>query len=233
MSQPERSPLKRVLILITSPKLAGKATAMLHSGAVPVHYCLHAEGTVSGEMLDILGLGSIDRTVLISIMPKLFADKFLHKLKKELKIGTINSGIAFTLPISGANNLILRMLKQLDDEDLIPPERKEVTVMADVKHTMIAAVINQGYSEEVMNAARAAGAGGGTVLHSRRIGDKEAMSFWGFSVQEEKEIVLIVADVSSKLKIMQAIGEQCGMHSEAKGIVLSLPIDTVIGLDED
>ena len=47
-------------------------------------------------------------------------------------------------------------------------------------------VVNQGYSEEVMNAARAAGAGGGTVLHSRRIGDEEALSFWGISVQDQK-----------------------------------------------
>ena len=90
---------------------------------------------------------------------------------------------------------------------------------------------DRGYSEEVMEAARSAGAGGGTVVHSRRIGNKEAMCFWGMSIQEEKEMLFIVAENESKLKIMQAIGDKCGMHSDAKGIVLSLPIDTVIGME--
>ena len=84
----------------------------------------------------------------------------------------------------------------------------------------------------VKDVAREAGAGGGTVVHSRRIGNKEAMGFWGMSIQEEKEMLFIVTENDSKLEIMQAIGERCGMHSEAKGLVLSLPIDTVIGLEE-
>ena len=44
-------------------------------------------------------------------------------------------------------------------------------------------------------------------------------------------MLFIVAENESKLKIMQAIGDKCGMHSDAKGIVLSLPIDTVIGME--
>ena len=59
------------------------------------------------------------------------------------------------------------------------------------------------------------------------------MGFWGFSIQEEKEMLFIVTENENKLKIMQAIGEKYGMRSEAKGIVLSLPIDTVIGLDDN
>lgn len=71
---------------------------------------------------------------------------------------------------------------------------------------------------------------GGTIVHSRRIGNNETMGFWGLSIQEEKETLFIVAQNESKLKIMQAIGEKYGMRSEAKGIVLSLPIDMVTGL---
>ena len=79
---------------------------------------------------------------------------------------------------------------------------------------------------------RSAGAGGGTVFHSRHIEGEKASSILGFSIQEEKEIVLIVADNESKLPIMQAIGKGCGIHSDAKGIVISLPIDSVIGLND-
>ena len=76
-----------------------------------------------------------------------------------------------------------------------------------------------------------AGAAGGTVLHSRRVGAEEALSQWGFSLQEEKEAVMILTRAESKLAIMQAICDSCGLQSEAQGIVLSLPVDRVVGLE--
>ena len=195
----------RALILITSPKLADKAIKLFHTGSIPVQYQLSGVGTASSEMMDILGLGSPDKTLLITLLPKAFADRLLKKVKKELKLGTTNSGIAFTMPISGVNNLLFRMLEKFSqDGEASELKKKEEVVMGEIKHVLIAAVVNQGYSEAVMDAARQAGAGGGTVVHSRRLGDTEAMSFWGLSIQEEKEIVFIVAGKEQKLKIMQA-----------------------------
>jgi hypothetical protein len=222
----------RILVLITNSKLAKKATKLFTDGVIPMHYKLHVMGTASSEMMDILGLGSIDKTLLISVLPKRFADEMLRKLRKALKIGTPDSGIAFTIPISGANNYIVRMLSQLSEETAKAMERKEET-MAQLKHVVIASIVNQGYSEEVMNAARAAGASGGSILHSRRVGNEKATEFWGLSVQEEKEIILIIANAENKLAIMQAISDACGIRSDAKGIVVSLPIDAVIGLNDD
>ncbi|MGN1456528.1 MAG: hypothetical protein ACI4XP_01090 [Acutalibacteraceae bacterium] len=222
-----------VLILITSPKLSEKATKLFHNAALPLHYALSAVGTASSDMMDILGLGSIDKTMLISILPKNMTDEFMRKLKKELKIGTVNSGIAFTISLSGANKFIVRMFEQYSENTENISGQKEATSVSDIKSVMIAAVVNQGYSDEVMNAAKSAGAVGGTVLHSRRIGDEKVMKSWGFGVQEEKEIVLIVTNIQNKLKIMQSISEKCGIRTDAKGTVLSLPIDTVIGLSDE
>lgn len=219
------------LVLITTPKLAKKAAGMFQKSAVPVQYEWNAVGTASSEMIDVLGLGSPDKNILLSILPKTLADEMLKKLKKTLKLGTINSGIAFTLTLSGASRLVVRMLEQLDQDACEQAEGKDRVGMSDTKYSLIAAVINQGYSENVMEAARTAGAGGGTVVPSRCIGDEQTMGFLGLSLQDEKDMVFIVAENESKLKIMQAIGEKCGMHSEAKGIVVSLPIDHVIGFE--
>ena len=147
-------------------------------------------------------------------------------------IGTGNSGIAFTLQMSGVNNLVLRILESMSDKKIQPKDRKDEIIMEDMKYVLITAIVNQGYSENVMEAARNAGAGGGTVVPSRRIGNKAATKFWGMSIQEEKEMIFIITETEKKLEIMRAIGEQCGIHSEAKGIVMSLPIDTVIGVGE-
>lgn len=216
------------LILITTHKLAEKANDMFRKAAVPIQYNWNAVGTASSEMIDVLGLGSPERCVLISFLPKSFAEEMLKKLKKELKLGKVNSGIAFTVPMAGASNLIVNMTQTLEKD-----EKREVeAVMNNTKYYIIAAVVNQGYSENVMEAARAAGARGGTVVPARSIGNQQAMAF-GMSIQDEKDAVLIVAGNENKLKIMQAIGEKCGMHSDAKGIVVSLPIDSVIGMSED
>lgn len=182
----EKNASLRVLVLIATPKLAEKAMKMFRKGNVPVQYNWNAVGTASSEMIDVLGLGSPDKSIIISFLPKLFADEMLKKLKKELRLGTVNSGIAFTMPLSGANNLVLRMLEQLNSEEAENLERKGHLNMSDIKYSLIAAVVNRGYSEKVMEAARAAGASGGTIVPSRRIGNEQAMGFWGMGIQNER-----------------------------------------------
>ena len=107
---------------------------------------------------------------------------------------------------------------------------RDVIDMSVQNCSLIMAIVNQGYSEEVMNAARPAGARGGTVFPARRLVNEETMKFWGISIQPEKEIVLIVAQAPYKKAIMQAIGECCGFHSDAHGLVISLPVEDAIGL---
>ena len=227
MSEKAKLPSLRLLMLITHPKFSDKASRMFMKMGLPMHYKMHAVGTASSEMMDILGLGSSDKSVLMSILPKSTAEDILKKLLKELKLGTTNSGIAFTAPITGLSNLIVGLYADQTQED-----RKEETEMTETKYSLIAALVNPGFSEQVMNVAREAGAGGGSVVHCRRIADEAIVAKIGLDVGEEKEIVLIVTDNDTKLAIMQAIGRECGVHSEAKGFVFSLPIEAAIGLGD-
>ena len=151
-------------------------------------------------------------------------------MRKKLHLGMPNTGIAFTLVMSGGSGHIVQIMEGMEPEERKSAERNE-TDMTENEYSMIMAIVNQGFSEEVMNAARPMGASGGTVFHSRRVGTKEAMKFWKISVQEEREVVLILAQKEDKLAIMQEIGKQCGMNSKAQGIVMSLPVDGIAGLD--
>lgn len=224
----ERRERYQLLMLIATPKLADKAADMFLKSALPIQYRLNAEGTASSEIMDTLGLGSTDKAVLVSTVPQSFGNLMLSMLHTQLRLDAVNSGIAFTIPLTGVNNLLLRLMDHTAEET--HHNGKVDHIMTETKYALIAAVVNRGFSGEVMDAARAAGAGGGTVVHSRSIGSEEATSFWGLSVQEEKEFVLILADAGSKVAIMRGISEACGMHSEAQGLVLSLPIDEVMGL---
>lgn len=222
----------RILCLITTPKLAKKAIHMFQKGNILAQYEWNALGTAPSELIDILGLGSPEKRVILSVLPKPFAKEMLEELKKARVIGTRNSGIAFTLQMSGANHLILQIVECMCGEKMQPMDRKDEREMEEIKYVLITAIVNQGYSENVMEVARNAGAGGGTVVPTRRIGNKAATKFWGMSIQEEKEMIFIIVEKKKKLEIMRAIGEQCGIHSEAKGLVVSVPIDTVIGVGE-
>lgn len=221
----------RMLLLIATPKLVSKASSLFKEGNVPIQYIFHAQGTATSEIMDMLGLDGVDKNVLMSMMPKPFADEMLKKLRKRLHLGMPNTGIAFTLLMSGGSGHVVKMVESLEPEEKrILLERNEAD-MTENEYSMIMVIVNQGFSEEVMNAARPMGASGGTVFHSRRIGTQEAMKFWKISVQEEREVVLILAQKEDKLAIMQEIGKQCGMKSKAQGIIMSLPVDGIAGLD--
>ena len=220
----------RMLLLIATPKLVGKAAGLFKEGNVPVQYIFHGQGTATSQVMDMLGLDGVDKNVLMSMMSKEWADEMRKKLRKKLHLGMPNTGIAFTLVMSGGSGHIVQIMEGMEPEERKSAERNE-TDMTENEYSMIMAIVNQGFSEEVMNAARPMGASGGTVFHSRRVGTKEAMKFWKISVQEEREVVLILAQKEDKLAIMQEIGRQCGMNSKAQGIVMSLPVDGIAGLD--
>lgn len=221
----------RILVMIAAPKFADKATDLFVENKVPLHYTINdAKGTAPSEMLDILGVGNPDKHMLLSLLPTPSANIMLKNIYRKLTFGVPGSGIAFTIPIDSASGVMVQLLKDLEGGDYSNLERKDDDSMYEYKHALILAAVNNGYSEELMNVARTYGARGGTVIHSRAIGDEKAVSFWGVTLHEEKEIVMIITDQRSKLRIMKAISENCGMESDAKGIVFSLPIDKVMGL---
>ena len=219
----------QLLMLIATPKLTDKAADMFLKSAMPIQYRLNAEGTAPSEIMDTLGLGGIDKGIIISTVPKVFGNAMLSKLHTELRLDAVNSGIAFTIPLTGASKLVANMMDRTVEEGQNELKRKGGNAMAKSTYALIIAIVNRGFSGDVMDAAKVAGAGGGTVIHSRSIAGEEAAA-WGLGLQEEKDIVLILAEKESKVKIMRSISESCGVNSKANGTVISLPTDSVMGI---
>ena len=103
--------------------------------------------------------------------------------------------------------------------------------MPESAYEMIIAVANQGYIEPIMEAARSAGAGGGTVIHAKGTGMEGMGKFFGVSLAAEKEMIFIVTERGQKQAIMRAIMERAGMESKARTFLFSVPVDEVAGLD--
>lgn len=234
MNEPQKAVPLRMLALIGSPKLAEKAEDVFRQSHLPFRYQLRGQGTASSETMDMLGLGGTTKVVSLAMMPKHFAVGMLERLDKELGLGRPGTGIAFTTAITGVNSPAMKLLDETIREEIyraMEKDRKQMT--EDSSCSLIVATVNQGFSEEVMEAAKSAGARGGTVLHARQTGGEETMKFWGIPIQEEKEMVLILAGTQTKMAVMKAVGGKYGLRSEARGILVSMPIDMIAGLDEE
>lgn len=98
------------------------------------------------------------------------------------------------------------------------------------KHEMIFCIVNQGFTDVVMDAARSVGARGGTILHAKGTANVEAEKMFGIVIQPEKEIVMILVEASVKEAVLHALYQQAGLKTAGQGIAFALPVDDVIGL---
>ncbi|MBR2074018.1 MAG: P-II family nitrogen regulator [Fibrobacter sp.] len=102
--------------------------------------------------------------------------------------------------------------------------------MSASKHEMIMCIVNAGFSETVMEAAKSAGARGGTILNGRGTANKEAESFFHIAIQPEKEVVMILVSAEIKDAVLHALYQKAGLDTMGQGIAFSLPVDEVVGL---
>ena len=105
-----------------------------------------------------------------------------------------------------------------------------MTEMNDGKYEAIFCIVNKGFTDLVMTAARAAGARGGTVLSACGTGNKELEQFFGVTVTPEKEIVMILVPIEIRDKILLAVNDGAGMSTKGQGIAFSLPVSDHIGI---
>ena len=96
------------------------------------------------------------------------------------------------------------------------------------KKELIVCIINNGYSDLVMSAAKKEGARGGTIIHGRGTGNADAEKFFGIKISPEKEVVLIVAYEDIKDRIVSAIYEDAGLDTKGQGIIFTLPIEDFV-----
>ena len=97
-------------------------------------------------------------------------------------------------------------------------------------HEAIFCIVNNGYSEAVMDAAKKLGARGGTVINALGTASKEAETFFHITFHPEKEIVMILVPANIKDDVLHALYKEVGLETAGQGIAFSVPVDSVVGL---
>lgn len=104
--------------------------------------------------------------------------------------------------------------------------------MAEHAYELVVCIVNAGFSQNVMEAARAAGAQGGTIIRARGSANPEAEEFFSINVQPDKEMLLILVPASIKDDVLKAVYKDSGLGSEAQGIAFSLPVTRTTTIKE-
>ena len=191
---------------------------------VDLLYTLNCNGTAHEKTLSLLGIERSEKTMMFTVVSGETLRTLVRSLTTEMMIDLPDRGVAMAIPLSsvgGAHTLEFFT----DSQTEIKKEEEEMHS----DYELIVAIYEKGFTDTVMDAARAAGARGGTTIKALGTGAKAAEKFFGISLADEKEIVFIVSDVEKKKDIMLSIMQGAGIKTKAHALVFSLPVSETAG----
>ena len=211
------------VIAITDHDRGEAMNALYRAAGLRGILSMPGRGTATSEHLAIYGLDATEKYVISAIGNGSEAEGLIKSAKRKLFIDIPGNGVMLTVPLKSVAGG--KTLAYLTDEQKLGGAPR-----MDFEHELIIVILNEGYSDFVMDAARAAGAGGGTVLHAKGTGGTRGEKFFSVSLADEKDMIYIIAHKDEKAAIMRSINEQAGPGSKAGAICFSLPISSVAGL---
>ena len=223
--------MKRLYLLITIVNRAygDEYTSFFRSYSDSAVLMFSGEGTTAREDLAVLGLESTSKAVLFTFVGPNVKKQLFKELKRVMHIEAPGNGIALAIPLKSITTLgIEQLAPQFYDwvnEDVPSEENIEMT---DYKYELIVVIANQDSTDEIMTAARGAGARGGTLVNAKGTAPAEVRKFFGLNISEGKDMLFIASKTEDKAKIMKAISDK--NVNGLKAVSFSLPIDTVAGL---
>ncbi len=212
------------LITILDRNRKDDMTALLHHNKAQLVLSLLGRGTATREHLSLYGLEATEKAVICSVTGGDQMRQIIKSAKRRMFIDIPGNGIMLAVPVKSVGGG--RTLAYFTDNTA--PDNSVPVMKFD--YELIVIILNEGYTDTVMNAARPAGAAGGTVLHAKGTGAKQAEKFFGVSLADEKELIFIVSKAGEKGKIMKAVADNCGPGTPAGAIAFSLPASEVAGL---
>ena len=212
------------MITITKREYAEQYLDFFHRHQVKGVISKLCNGTATDTVLDFLGIEKTEKIMFETIIKDEQVGDIVKGLIYEMNINAAGNGIAVFIPVEGVGGM--SSLKYFAGD--VSVEKKE-NVMDKKSIVLIITIVDKGFTDTVMDAARSAGASGGTVVKAKGTG-AEIAKFFGVSISEEKEMIYIVAKHDNRDDIMRAIMEKAGRDTDAHGVIFSIPVDGVVGI---
>ncbi len=100
---------------------------------------------------------------------------------------------------------------------------REFTVLTDV--SLITCIVQRGLADEIVKAARQAGAQGATVHYARGTGVRERLGILGVAVEVEKEVINVVVSTDQADRIFEAMYLAGRMDTPGMGFMYVTPLE--------
>ncbi len=217
-----------IMVTIVTRAAMPPLTRLYRDMGADVNFITLAHGTVSGQLLTLMGIDGSEKAVCHTMVTGETFDRLRPELKKR-HLDMPGTGIVFLLPLSAVGGK-KQLSFLLSDQEYRISEESE---LRNTEQELIVIIADQGYTDMIMDAARSAGAAGGTVLSAKGTGTEAALKFFGFTIAAEKEMIYIVASTENRDAIMRSIIDDAGLKTEAHAICFSLPVAAAMGLRSD
>ncbi len=179
-------------------------------------------GTAPTEMMDIFGLGTKDKDIIISLGTEETVKDMMANFGTNFESHSKFGGLMIILKTNAANRILTEILSFNNEKNL---EKGTGSMKNEHHNNLIFISVNDGYSDDVMQVARKAGATGGTIIKGR-LGNVEQFANIGKTdIDGEREILLILAPNATSAQIMEDVNKQFGITTDANGIIVSLPTE--------
>lgn len=210
----------KLLVLIFNDEK--KLKLILKKYKLTFNIMTYGMGTASKSLLKYFGLDEVKKNIYFSLIPSNCENNILFDIKNKLKIKEIGKGVGFTISLTSSNKYIKDSLVK-EDVNMVKSESS---------YDLIITIVKEGYSDLVMQAAKKEGCTGGTVIEGRSLGSTRTI-FMDLVLEPEKDLVLNIVPCNIKKNVMESINKSCGIKTPARGLLISLPIDNVVGLEDE
>ncbi|MCR5699779.1 MAG: transcriptional regulator [Treponemataceae bacterium] len=185
-------------------------------------------GTSANSVIQFLGLGSSEQDILYTIVDEKIELDVINAIKTKCennRLVSAKNGAIFSMDVTD----FIRGGKNSTDKETSKKENSDMS--SENNYTMITAIVNKGYAEDAMAAARNAGAKGGTILAAHGTAREGDAKFFGVEIVPEKDMLLILVPKADTQKILDAIQNLECLQKAGSGITFCTEVDnfTLLG----
>lgn len=216
----------KLLVSIISKADQAQLTSAVNGVATAMHFSGIGHGTARSNHRSYFGIDDVEKRVTFSLIPSNLEKQILAAVSRELKLYLFGKGIAFTMPLSAISSIVEEPILDSADKEKTPQGKKEKKTM----HELVIAVVNEKYSDTALEAARAAGATGATIFHTRSADNSKIEQAMGTAIPEETDTLFFLTSSEYKLKIMEAVRDSAGLKTEGSAVIFSMPVDDLVGI---
>ncbi|MCI1735749.1 MAG: P-II family nitrogen regulator [Bacilli bacterium] len=198
-------------------------------------FLTHGNGTANRDFYDVFGRGEDQKQVVLSLITGKTWEEAKPAIAERFRISQYTKGIAFIIRLSAICNV--SVYKMLTNNRLTgpAPAAEGAKTMETAKtwkdnYELVVVIVNEGFTDLVMDAAKRAGARGGTILSARGTGNKDMEKFFGVVITPEKQVLLILVPQDIRDKVLESINQEAGIDTKGQGIAFAVHAQDVVGL---